>query len=279
MSGRRSPAGGSKRVTEAGGATLADCPARGRGRPCLPLNRITTWTPKGTVRDLCTCSCGRRYPVTHEDAPEHLVAPRPPVRGDEPGPGAGETWSMDQAWPLDREDQRSAVGVVPVGTEVLHRPTLSVGRVTGDVRALAKHMVKVMHRAPGVGLAANQVGAPLRLFVQVHKRAAPETLVDPEVRATAGEWTFPEGCLSLQVERTQSDLVRPRRIQVRAQTLHGEVVELTADEVVARICQHEIDHLDGIEYVQRLTGDEAERVYTTLRADGVDVAWVPPTPY
>jgi peptide deformylase len=279
MSRRPSANRDSKRVTPAGGVTDADCPVRGANRPCLPLNRVTTWTAKGTVKDHCTCSCGRRYPVGHDDAPEHLVGPRPPAPGEEPGPGAGETWRIDQVWPLDREDQRAAVGVVPVGTAVLHRPTQPVGRVTGDVRSLAKHMVKVMARAPGVGLAANQVGAPLRLFVQVHRRAAPEAMVDPEVRATEGVWTFPEGCLSLQVEATQSELVRPRRIQIRAHTLHGDVVELTADEIVARICQHEIDHLDGIEYVQRLTGDEAERVYSNLRADGVDVAWVPPAPY
>jgi peptide deformylase len=278
MSPRRSPSRTSKRVQHAGRVTLTDCPVRGHDRPCLPLNRVTTWTAKGAVKDVATCSCGRRFPTSHDDAPEHLVEPLGPDDG-EVAPGAGETWSMDRVWPLDEHHDWAARGVVPIGTEVLHAATRPVGRVNDEVRALAKHMVKVMHQAPGVGLAANQVGAPLRLFVQLHKRAAPETLVDPEVRAGAGTWTFPEGCLSVQVERTQSDLVRPRRLQVRARTLHGDVVEITADEVVARIFQHEIDHLDGIEYVQRLTGDEADRVYGTLARAGIDLDWVPRTPY
>ena len=260
--------------------THVDCPVRGEGRPHAPLNRVTTWRIDGSkVRDHCTCSCGLRFSASHPDAAEHLVAPLDPGGAVAVEPGASATWCFAEAWPNDREDDRAVTGVVPVETQVLHRSTQAVGVVTADVRQLAKHMVKVMHRAPGVGLAANQVGAPLRMFVQVHKRALPEVLIDPEVRAAEGHWTYSEGCLSLQVEGTDAPVVRPKWIQVRARTLHGDVVEATLDEVVARICQHEIDHLDGIEYVQRLTGDDEERVYRTLATEGIDTAWLPPTPY
>ncbi|WCO68227.1 peptide deformylase [Iamia majanohamensis] len=277
---RRRDRGGSRDVEHAGRVTHSGCPVRGDDRPCLPLNRVTRWpVAGGRVTDHCTCSCGRRFPTSHPDAAEHLVDPVEPGGAVAVAPGVSATWSIDEVRPFDAEDDRAATGVVPVETEVLHRPTSLVGEVTRDVKALAKHMVKVMHRAPGVGLAANQVGAPLRMFVQVHKRALPETLVDPEVRATEGTWTYPEGCLSLQVEETDARLVRPRRIQVRARTLHGDVVEATLDEVVARIAQHEIDHLDGIEYVQRLTGEDGERVYEVMAADGIDTSWLPPTPY
>src|SRR5690606_3292462 len=159
-----------------------------------------------------------------------------------------------------------------------HRPTERVGRVTPEIRAFAKHMVKVMHRAPGVGLAANQVGAPLRMFVQVHKRAMPEVVIDPEVRATEGAWTYTAGCLSRAVGGTHAPLDRPKFVQVRGRTLHGDVMEVTADEIVARICQHEIDHLDGIEYVQRLIGEPHDRVYDVLRADGIDLSHLPERP-
>ena len=81
------------------------------------------------------------------------------------------------------------------------------------------------------------------------------------------------------MDGTDAPVVRPKWIQIRARTLHGDVVEATLDEVVARICQHEIDHLDGIEYVQRLTGDDEERVYRTLATEGIDTAWLPPAPY
>jgi peptide deformylase len=268
------------RIEHAGRVTLVDCPVRGEGKPHAPLNRVTTWSVDGSkVRDQCTCSCGLRFAVSHPDAAEHLVAPSRPGGAVVVAPGRSATWRCAEAWPDDQEHDRAVTGVVPVETEVLHRPTEVVGAVTADVRQLAKHMVKVMHRAPGVGLAANQVGAPLRMFVQVHKRALPEVLIDPEVRATEGRWTFQEGCLSLQVEGTDARVVRPKWIQIRARTLHGDVVEATLDEVVGRICQHEIDHLDGIEYVQRLTGDDEKRVYRKLATDGIDTTWLPPAPY
>lgn len=280
MGRRRDEGRATQDVEHAGRITHSECPVRRGDRPCRPLNRITRWgVDGGRVTDLCTCSCGRRFPIGHDDAAEHLLDPLGP--GDEVAvePGASETWSIDEVRPFEAEDARAAKGVVPVETEVLHRPTAPVGAVTGDVKALAKHMIKVMHRAPGVGLAANQVGAPLRLFVQVHKRALPETLVDPVVRAAAGTWLYTEGCLSLQVEEVEARLVRPRRIQVRARTLHGDVLEATLDEIVARICQHEIDHLDGIEYVQRLAGEDGDRVYAAMAAEGIDTSWLPRTPY
>lgn len=267
-------------VEHVGRVTLSSCPVRGDDRPCLPLNRVTTWpVDGGAVKDHCTCSCGRRFPVSHAEAAEHIVPPVAPGEAVAVAPGASETWTGEGVWPADEHDERAAVGVVPVETPVLHEATQPVGRITPEIRAFAKHMVKVMHRAPGVGLAANQVGAPLRMFVQVHKRAVPEVVVDPEVRATEGTWDYTEGCLSLEVDGTHAPLVRPKRVQVRGRTVHGDVVEVTADEVVARICQHEIDHLDGIEYVQRLTGEHHDRVYGLLRDDGIDVTVLPDRPY
>lgn len=267
-------------VEHAGRVTRTECPVRGEDQPCRPLNRITTWPVEGgKVKEWCTCVCGRRYKAGDPDAPDHLVEVDRPGAPVEVVPGASETWDPSVVADADSGVPRAATGVVPVETQVLHEPTLPVGRITPEIKTLAKHMVKVMHRAPGVGLAANQVGAPLRLFVQVHRKALPETLVDPEVRATAGTWTYREGCLSLVVEGTGAPVDRPRRIQVRARTLHGDVVEATLDEVLARICQHEIDHLDGIEYVQRLVGDEHDRVYAAMRDDGVDVSHLPARPY
>lgn len=266
--GRSSPDGGD------------GCPVRGEGRPHAPVNRITSWKVGGSaVRDLCTCSCGQRFSTSHLDAAEHLVAPTAPGRPVVVEPGISESWRFGETWPQDREVPMAATGVVPVETPVLHRPTAQVGAVTADVRLLAKHMIKVMRRAPGVGLAANQVGAPLRLFVQVHKRALPEVVIDPEIRAAEGHWTYPEGCLSLRTDGADAPVVRPKWIQVRARTLHGDVFEATLDELVARISQHEIDHLDGIEYVQRLTGEQERRVYRTLTDAGVDTAWLPSRPY
>ena len=104
-------------------------------------------------------------------------------------------------------------------------------------------------------------------------------LRDPEVRAAEGTWTYTEGCLSLEVDGTHAPLDRPKFVQIRGRTVHGDAIEVTADEVVARICQHEIDHLDGIEYVQRLVGDHHDRVYEVMAADGIDVSVLPDAPY
>lgn len=267
-------------VEHVGRVTISTCPVRGNDQTCAPLNRITTWPVEGgKVKEWCTCSCGRRYPTSAPGAPEHLVPVDAPGEPAVVEPGLSETWDGEGVAPADEQLPRAAVGVVPVETPVLHRPTERVGRITPAVKALGKHMVRVMHRAPGVGLAANQVGAPLRLFVQVHKRAMPEVVVDPDVRASGGTWTYTEGCLSLEVEGSHARLDRPRRIQVRGRTLHGDVFEATLDEVVSRICQHEIDHLDGIEYVQRLTGEAHDRVYALLRSDGIDTTVLPDRPY
>lgn len=276
----RKKAKGRGDVEHVGRVTLSSCPVRGGDQPCAPLNRLSQWkVDGGPVKEWCTCSCGRRFSIGHPDAAEHLVPVEAPGEAVVVEPGRSETWAGEGVWPADDHDERAAVGVVPVETPVLHEPTAPVGRITPAIKAFAKHMVKVMHRAPGVGLAANQVGAPLRMFVQVHKRAMPEVVIDPVIRSTAGTWSYTEGCLSLEVEGTSARLDRPRRIQVRARTLHGEVFEVTADEVVARICQHEIDHLDGIEYVQRLTGDAQERVYGVLDDDGIDLTYLPLRPY
>lgn len=234
------------------------------------------WDRNGRLKEWCTCTCGRRYRSSDPDAPDHLVEPSGPAEVED---GASTDWPADQLWPADGESDWGATGVVPIGTPALHDPTAEIGPVTDDVKGLAKHLIRAMHHAPGVGLAANQVGMPVRMFVQVHRRAAPETFVDPEIRATAGVWQYNEGCLSLVVEGVHHDIERPKRVQVRARTLHGETFEVTADEILSRILQHEIDHLDGIMYVQRTTPPARDQLYELLERQGVDTSVIPPRPY
>lgn len=195
-------------------------------------------------------------------------------------PGASSRWP-EPVRPTDADHVagRAAAGVVPIGTTALHEPTERIGAITDEVRDLSRHLLEVMHHAPGVGLAANQVGMPVRMFVQVHRRAAPETFVDPDIRATGGVWLYNEGCLSLAVEGSHQDIRRPRRVQVRARTIEGDTFEITADEVLARILQHEIDHLDGLMYVQRSSPPARDELYALLESVGIDTSIVPPRPY
>jgi len=140
---------------------------------------------------------------------------------------------------------------------------------------LAEHMIAVMKARNGIGLAANQVGVSVRVFVHALSNAAPEVLIDPVVLHSDGTWAYSEGCLSVQIPGSRSPLVRPKVVRVRATVLDGSVVEIEADELLSRVFQHEIDHLDGIEYVQRLTGCERDRVYKVMRDAGVDVRYIP----
>ncbi len=140
-------------------------------------------------------------------------------------------------------------------------------------------MTSVMHQAQGIGLAANQVGAPVRMCTHKLGAVAPTTLINPEILKSAGVWEYTEGCLSLSVDGAAAPVVRPKTLLIRALTLDGRAFIANADELFARVLQHEVDHLNGIEYVQRLTGLERTRVYLVMNEHDIDHSWMPPAPY
>lgn len=123
------------------------------------------------------------------------------------------------------------------------------------VRELAPQMLATMYKAPGIGLAAPQVGSGLRLVVvdlQPEEKPAPMVLVNPEVVAESAELaTREEGCLSLPGQ--YADVTRPARVKVRYQDLTGARQEVEADGLLSACLQHEIDHLDGVLFVDYLS--------------------------
>jgi peptide deformylase len=135
------------------------------------------------------------------------------------------------------------------------------------LRKLAFNMVETMHAAPGVGLAAPQVGSDLRLAVVDisvgEDPAALMVLVNPEVVRRDGLETDVEGCLSLPGINDKVD--RPLAITLRAQGLDGEPVELQAADYLARAICHEVDHLDGILFTDHLRGLRRERARRQLK--------------
>ena len=140
------------------------------------------------------------------------------------------------------------------------------------LRKLAANMVETMHAAPGVGLAAPQVGSDLRLAVVDisvgEDPAAVQILVNPEVVRREGLETDVEGCLSLPGINDKVD--RPFAVTVRAQTLEGESFELEAEDYMARAICHEIDHLDGILFTDHLRGLRRERARRQLKKLAAD---------
>lgn len=123
------------------------------------------------------------------------------------------------------------------------------------IRALVPRMFATMYRAPGIGLAAPQIGTPVRLVVvdlMKDDKSDPITLINPEVVATSDETaTREEGCLSLP--GMYADITRPARVKVRYLDEAGGRKEVEADGLLAACLQHEIDHLNGILFVDHLS--------------------------
>ncbi len=140
------------------------------------------------------------------------------------------------------------------GDPILRREAAPVTRVTDELRALADGMVAAMRQEDGVGLSAPQVGVLLRLVV-VSRDPDDETseimtLVNPIVEEASGEWVAEEGCLSLP--ELYADVTRPETVVVRATDLDGGEVAFTADKWFGRTILHEIDHLNGVLFIDHL---------------------------
>ncbi|SHI83895.1 peptide deformylase [Roseomonas rosea] len=139
---------------------------------------------------------------------------------------------------------------------ILRAKARPVAEGDGDrVRELAPRMLATMYKAPGIGLAAPQVGEGLRLVVvdiQKDDKPAPMVLVNPEILAVSDERAVrEEGCLSLPGQ--YADVERPARVKLRWRELDGTRREMEADDLLATCLQHEIDHLDGVMFTDHLS--------------------------
>ena len=148
--------------------------------------------------------------------------------------------------------------------EVLNKKALAVDKVhenDRDLQRLIDNMIETMYAAAGIGLAAPQVGVGMRLLViDIGERedgGALIVLVNPEIVLAEGLVESEEGCLS--VPQYIANLKRAERVVVRGLDRNGKPVEIKADGLLARALQHEIDHLDGILYVDRLENPESLR--------------------
>ncbi|MGE5552683.1 MAG: peptide deformylase [Betaproteobacteria bacterium] len=143
------------------------------------------------------------------------------------------------------------MAVLPIleeGAEILRRRAEPVARVTKRIQKLIADMVETMHRADGVGLAAPQVGESVRVIV-VDVGEGPLALVNPEVVAASGRQTDVEGCLSIP-DRV-GYVTRAGEVTVRGWNSRGKPIEVAGTGLLARALQHEIDHLDGILFIDR----------------------------
>jgi peptide deformylase len=153
-----------------------------------------------------------------------------------------------------------------VGDPVLRQRAAEVTRIDGRLAKLADDMIVTMYEAPGVGLAAPQVGVEKRLFVY-DVGEGPRTIVNPSIVESDGEWVFEEGCLS--VPGLSWEIVRPKLVHLVGIDLDGNEVSIEADEVLARCFQHELDHLDGVLLLERLDADTRKAALRTIRELGI----------
>lgn len=175
--------------------------------------------------------------------------------------------------------------IVISGDPVLHHPAEAVTEFDQALRTLVADMFDTCAAAPGVGLAAPQVGIGKRIFVWMYEdqdvAPAQGVAVNPELWITPADPGLPgeeevEGCLSFPGERFA--LRRSARVLLRAQDEHGDPYEFEADGWFARIMQHEFDHLNGLLYVDRLVHPENRGAQKAARKNGWGVpglSWMP----
>jgi peptide deformylase len=157
--------------------------------------------------------------------------------------------------------------IVKYGEAPLHRRAEAIYNVTAEIADLARDMVETMYAAPGIGLAAPQVGVPLRLVViDLSLGRDPKgliTLLNPEFVEREGMQLEEEGCLS--VPGFNATVVRPGRATIKGLDLEGHERIYTGEGLLARAFQHELDHLDGRVFVDRLRGLKRDLIVRRIR--------------
>lgn len=141
------------------------------------------------------------------------------------------------------------------GDPVLHNPSERVEEIDSKIAELADKMIKIMHENLGIGLAAPQIGVGKRIIVvdpfMGEKPDEIITLINPEILEKEGESIREEGCLS--IPQIREEVKRPFRVLVRGITLDGSEKEIEAEDLLARIFCHEIDHLNGKFFIDHLS--------------------------
>lgn len=157
--------------------------------------------------------------------------------------------------------------ILKYGDSVLHDRARPVDRITPEIETLIDDMIETMYAAPGVGLAAPQVGQPIRLFVvDVSVGRDPGGLLvmlNPEIVERDGMQLEEEGCLS--VPGFEATVVRPSRVIIKGLNRNGEEYQREGTGLLARAFQHEMDHLDGQLFVERLRGVKRDMIVRKIK--------------
>jgi peptide deformylase len=153
------------------------------------------------------------------------------------------------------------------GDPVLKQRAREVEELTGDLATLVHGMYETLEAEAGVGLAAPQVGVRKRIFTyDLHEGEGPGVVINPEIVDSSGEVVSEEGCLSVPGYRFE--VMRAERVTMRGIDLDGAEVVLEGDDLLARMIQHEIDHLDGVLLLDRIGPDVRREALREMRTRG-----------
>lgn len=164
------------------------------------------------------------------------------------------------------------MSILPIhidGSQILRKKAKPVKKLTDDVIKLIIDMFETMHNANGIGLAANQVGILQRIItvdiseVEGMENFKPIALINPEVYFQKGKWTMEEGCLS--IPEVRDEVERSKVIKIRYKNTNFEDAELEADDLLARVILHEIDHLNGVLFIDYLSSSKRKAHEEELR--------------
>jgi peptide deformylase len=154
--------------------------------------------------------------------------------------------------------------IITLGDELLRQKAEPVEKINGEIRKIATEMIDTMCTGKGVGLAGPQVGLSKRLFVMQVEGDIPRVFINPSIIWTSQEQVkYEEGCLS--VPEIWADVLRPREIRVQAWNERGRPFTLEAEGILARVIQHEYDHLEGVLFIDRLRESKREKILSKLK--------------
>lgn len=149
--------------------------------------------------------------------------------------------------------------IITLGDETLTKPATLVADIDKGIADFTAAMLETMMKGNGIGLAASQVGYLKRIFVCHFQGDIPRVFINPEILRTSNDQeTFEEGCLS--IPGIYADVVRPEEITVQAWDEKGKPFTIDADGLLARVIQHEMDHLRGVLFIDHLNPKKRERV-------------------
>ncbi|GHU16759.1 peptide deformylase [Spirochaetia bacterium] len=153
--------------------------------------------------------------------------------------------------------------IVTLENEKLRQKSEPVKDIDSEIQKTAEEMIGALHEGKGVGLAGPQVGLMRRIFVVHIDGDAPRVFINPSIIGTSQETIkYEEGCLS--IPGVWADVIRPRSVQVQAWNEKGRPFNLDADGMLARVIQHEYDHLEGVLFIDRLSVPKRNRILAKI---------------